>query len=264
MDMNSVSINGLWGWGCNLHRTPVGGRNWEYFSEDPYMSGKTLAGAVRGLLKGGRYSYIKHFCMNESEASKKEGFTFTTEQALRECYFKPFQMGIQEGGAVGIMTSFNRIGAVYSGGSEAAITGVARKEWGFKGAIITDWADQGGSYMSIDQQFRAGGDLGMNTSLNGYSGAKFTYNANATPRVQHQMKEVMHHVLYSWLRCQYLNKQYNENPDSKTKVVQTGSIESYKWYKTVLVDVNILLGGGALVFLLLAFIPVKEKKVKGE
>lgn len=264
MDMNSVSINGLWGWGCNLHRTPVGGRNWEYFSEDPYMSGKTLAGAVRGLLKGGRYSYIKHFCMNESEASKKEGFTFTTEQALRECYFKPFQMGIQEGGAVGIMTSFNRIGAVYSGGSEAAITGVARKEWGFKGAIITDWADQGGSYMSIDQQFRAGGDLGMNTSLNGYSGAKFSYNANATPRVQHQMKEVMHHVLYSWLRCQYLNKQYNENPDSKTKVVQTGSIESYKWYKTVLVDVNILLGGGALIFLLLAFIPVKEKKVKGE
>ena len=162
------------------------------------------------------------------------------------------------------MTSFNRIGAVYSGGSEASITGVARKEWGFKGAIITDWADQGGSYMSIDQQFRSGGDLGMNTSLNGYSGARFTYSASATPRVQHQMKEVMHHVLYSWLRCQYLNKQYNENPDSKVKVIQTASIESYKWYKTLLVDVNILLGGGALIFLLFAFIPVKEKKVKGE
>ena len=261
MDMNSVSINGLWGWGCNLHRTPVGGRNWEYFSEDPYMSGKVLAGAVKGLLKGGRYSYIKHFCMNESETNKKEGFTFTTEQAYRECYLKPFQMGIQEGGAVGIMTSFNRIGAVYSGGSEASITGVARKEWGFKGAIITDWADQGGSYMSIDQQFRSGGDLGMNTSLNGYSGARFTYNASATPRVQHQMKEVMHHVLYSWLRCQYLNKQYNENPDSKVKVIQTASIESYKWYKTLLVDVNILLGGGALIFLLFAFIPVKKKEL---
>ena len=262
MDMNSVSINGLWGWGCNLHRTPVGGRNWEYFSEDPYMSGKTLAGAVRGLLKGGRYSYIKHFCLNESETNKKEGFTFVTEQAYRECYLKPFQMGIQEGGAVGIMTSFNRIGAVYSGGSEASITGVARHEWGFKGAIITDWADQGGSYMSIDQQFRAGGDLGMNTYLNGYSEAKFTYSASATPRVQHQMKEVMHHVLYSWLRCQYLNKQHNENPESKTKVIQTASIESYKWYKTVLVDANIALGGGALVFLLLAFLPTKKKEPK--
>lgn len=260
MDMNSVSINGLWGWGCNLHRTPVGGRNWEYFSEDPFMSGKTLAGAVKGLLKGGRYSYIKHFCMNESETSKKEGFTFVTEQAYRECYLKPFQMGIQEGGAVGIMTSFNRIGALYSGGSEASITGVVRNEWGFKGAIITDWADNGGSYMSIDHQFRAGGDLGMNTSLNGYSGAKFNYNASATPRVQHQMKEVMHHVLYSWLRCQYLNKQYNENPESKVKVIQTASIESYKWYKTLLVDVNILLGGGALIFLLIAFLPVKKKE----
>ncbi len=260
MDMNSVSINGLWGWGCNLHRTPVGGRNWEYFSEDPYMSGKTLAGAVKGLLKGGRYCYIKHFCMNESETNKKEGFTFVTEQAYRECYLKPFQMGIQEGGAVGIMTSFNRIGALYSGGSEASITGVVRNEWGFKGAIITDWADKGGSYMSIDHQFRAGGDLGMNTSLNGYSGARFNYNANATPRVQHQMKEVIHHVLYSWLRCQYLNKQYNENPESKTKVIQTASIDSFKWYKTLLVDVNILLGGGALIFILFAFLPVKKKE----
>ena len=263
-DMNSVSINGMWGWGCNLHRTPVGGRNWEYYSEDPFISGKTIANAVKGLLKGGRYCYLKHFCMNESETRKKEGFTFTTEQALRECYFKPFQMAIQEGGAVGIMTSFNRIGAVYSGGSEASITGVARNEWGFKGAIITDWADLGGSYMSIDQQLRSGGDLGMNVELNGYSGARFTYSEQSTRRLQHQMKEVMHHVLYSWLRSQYLNKEYNENPESTTKVIQTASIESFKWWKMALVDVNILLGGGALIFVIMMFLPKTKKVAKGD
>ena len=263
IDMNSVSINGLWGWGCNLHRTPVGGRNWEYYSEDPYISGKTLAASVRGLLKGGRYSYIKHFCMNESETNKKEGFTFVTEQAYRECYLKPFQMAIQEGGAVGIMTSFNRIGAVYSGGSEASITGVVRMEWGFKGAIITDWADMGGSYMSIDQQLRAGGDLGMNVELNGYSGARFTYSESSTNRLQRQMKEAMHHVLYSWLRCQYLNKQYNDNPESTTKVIQKASIASFNWWKMLLVDVDILLGGAALIFVVMTFLPRVKKPEEG-
>ena len=263
IDMNSVSINGLWGWGCNLHRTPVGGRNWEYYSEDPFISGKTLAASVRGLLKGGRYSYIKHFCMNESETNKKEGFTFVTEQAYRECYLKPFQMAIEEGGAVGIMTSFNRIGAVYSGGSEASITGVVRNEWGFKGAIITDWADLGGSYMSIDQQLRAGGDLGMNVELNGYSGARFTYSESSPYRLQRQMKEAMHHVLYSWLRCQYLNKQYNENPASTTKVIQKATIESFNWWKMLLVDVDIILGGAALIFVVMAFLPKAKKPEEG-
>ena len=260
LDMNSVSINGLWGWGCNLHRTPVGGRNWEYFSEDPFISGSMLTYAVRGLLKGGRYSYIKHFCLNETETGKVEGFTFTTEQAYRECYLKPFQMAIQEGGAVGIMTSFNRIGAVYSGGSEASITGVARMEWGFRGAIITDWANNNG-YMSIDHQLRAGGDLGMNNDLNGYSGARFNYDQTATPRLQHQMKEAMHHVIYSWLRSQYLNKLYNENPDTDVKIIQTASIESFKWWKMALVDVNIVIGGAAAIFVIMAFLPRKKENL---
>ena len=157
------------------------------------------------------------------------------------------------------MTSFNRIGALYSGGSEASVTGVVRNEWGFKGAIITDWGDLNGNYMSIDQKVRAGGDLGMNCYLNG-GGVRFNYNASSTPRMQHQLKEVMHHVLYSWLRCQYLNKEYNDNPDSDIKVIQTASIESFKWYKMLIVDVNILLIGGCAVFVLFAWLPVKKKE----
>ena len=259
-DMVAVSINGLWGWGCNIHRTPVGGRNWEYFSEDPFISGTVLANAVKGLNNGGRYCYIKHFCLNESETNKVEGFTFTTEQALRETYLKPFQMGVQQGGALGIMTSFNRIGAVYSGGSEAAITGVARNEWGFKGSIITDWANNNG-YMCIDHQFRAGGDLGMNCSLNS-SGPRFDYSASATPRVQYQMREVAHHVLYTFLRSQYLNKEYNENPEATTKVVQSEVIQSWKWWKTAVVDLNVVLIGGALLFVALTFLPDKKKAPK--
>ncbi|MBO6285156.1 MAG: glycoside hydrolase family 3 C-terminal domain-containing protein, partial [Bacilli bacterium] len=258
-DMVSVSIHGLWGWGTNLHRTPVGGRNWEYFSEDSFISGKTLTAATKGLLKGGRYSYIKHLCLNESESGKVEGFTFVTEQAYRETYLKPFQMAIEDGGAVGVMTSFNRIGAVYSGGSEATITGVLRREWGFHGAIITDWANNGG-YMSIDHQLRAGGDLGMNNNLNGYEGARFTYSDASTPRLQQRMKDVVHHVAYSFLRSQYLNKLHNENPDSDVKVIQGAVIESFQWWKMLLIDVDILLGGGALLFVVMTFLPGKKKE----
>ena len=259
-DMISVGIHGLWGWGCNLHRTPVGGRNWEYFSEDPYLSGSVLSKACSGLLKGGRYSYIKHFCLNESETAKVEGFTFTTEQAYREAYLKPFQMAIEEGGAVGVMTSFNRIGAIYSGGSEASITGVLRGEWGFKGSIITDWANNGG-YMSIDHQLRAGGDLGMNNNLNGYSGATFDYSANGPIRLQRRMKDVVHHVVYTFLRSQYLNKEYNENPNTDSKIVQVASIESFAWWKMLIVDIDILLGGGALLFFVLTMLPAEKKEM---
>lgn len=257
-DMNSVGIAGLWGWGTNIHRTPVGGRNWEYYSEDPFISGSVLANSVKGLNKGGRYCYIKHFCLNETETGKVEGFTFTTEQALREIYLKPFQMAIEQGGALGIMTSFNRIGAVYSGGSEAAITGVVRGEWGFNGSIITDWANNNG-YMSIDHQLRAGGDLGMNVQLNG-AGTKFQYNENGSPRLQHQMKEAIHHVLYTWLRSQYLNKEYNENPETDVKVIQTAAIESWKWWRVALMDANIVIGGLLGLWVLTSFIPNGKKK----
>jgi len=256
-DMSNVGIFGLWGWGTNIHRTPVGGRNWEYYSEDPFISGQTLAHAVKGLNNGGRYNYIKHFCLNESESNKVEGFTFTTEQAYREIYLKPFQIAIEQGGALGIMTSFNRIGAVYSGGSEASLTGVVRGEWGFKGSIITDWANNGG-YMSIDHQLRAGGDLGMNNNLNGYKNAQFDYSANAPARLQHQMKEAMHHVLYTGLRSQYLNKVYNENPDMNDKVIPTGSIESWKWWRVLLVDADVLIGGLLVLWVVISFLPDKK------
>ncbi|MBE7088562.1 MAG: hypothetical protein E7370_03465 [Clostridiales bacterium] len=261
-DMTSVGINGLWGWGVNIHRTPVGGRNWEYYSEDPFISGTILLNAVKGLNKGGRYCYIKHFALNETESNKVEGFTFTTEQALREIYFKPFQMAIEQGGALGVMTCFNRIGAVYGGGSEAAIAGVIRGEWGFRGAIITDWANNGG-YMSIDDQLRAGGDLGMNTSLNG-AGTNFQYNANGPARLQYQMKEAMHHVLYAWLRSQYLNKEYNENPETNTQVIQTASVQSWQWWKVLLIDADVIIGGLCLIWVVTAFMPEENKVGKRE
>ncbi len=260
-DMASVGINGLWGWGTNIHRTPVGGRNWEYYSEDPFISGSVLANAVKGLNKGGRYCYIKHFCLNESESNKVEGFTFTTEQALREIYLKPFRMAIEQGGALGIMTSFNRIGAVYSGGSQAAIAGVVRGEWGFRGSIITDWANTGG-YMSIDHQLRAGGDLGMNTNLN--AGVRAEYSEKGTPRLQYQMKEAVHHVLYTWLRSQYLNKEYNENPETTEQVIQTASIESWKWWKTLLIDVDVALSGLCVLWVVMSFLPDKKSEQKEE
>ena len=102
----------------------------------------------------------------------------------------------------------------------------------------------------------------MNTKLN--SQVSFQYNENGSPRLQHQMKEAVHHVLYTWLRSQYLNKEYNENPDTESQVIQTASIESWKWWKTLLIDVDVAISGLCLLWVVMAFLPDKKSEKQEE
>lgn len=156
---------GYSGWyapAVNMHRSPFNGRNYEYYSEDSLLSGKMCGNTVSGALDAGVFCYVKHFLCNDGEAGvyRDSIYVWMTEQAVREVYLEPFRIIVEEFGASGIMTAYNRLGAVWAGGSEALLTGILRDEWGFQGAVITDYSDHH-EFMNGDQMLRAGGDLWM-------------------------------------------------------------------------------------------------------
>lgn len=126
--------------GCNIHRSPQGGRNNEYYSEDPLLSGKMSAAVTRGAQSKGLVVTVKHFAANEQETNRQSNglYTWMSEQSLREIYLEPFEISVKEGGAKGIMSAYNRIGDQWCGGSVALITDLLRNEWGFDGFVITD------------------------------------------------------------------------------------------------------------------------------
>ncbi|MBU4337451.1 MAG: glycoside hydrolase family 3 C-terminal domain-containing protein, partial [Actinobacteria bacterium] len=171
-------INGWYAPAANLHRSPFAGRNFEYYSEDPFLSGSMLTAVANGAAEKGVYAMLKHFALNEQETNRVNNgvATFATEQAIRELYLKPFEMAVknitmdvpyisdEDGtiatatvGATGVMSSFNRIGATWTGGSQALMTNVLRDEWGFQGFAITDFNLY--AYMNPNQAISAGTDL---------------------------------------------------------------------------------------------------------
>ena len=203
---------GYEGWyapSINLHRTPLGGRNYEYYSEDSYLSGSMGAKTVEGALDAGMYCYLKHLIAYEQDSMRDSLYTWMTEQALREVYLKPFKIAIQEGKASGIMTSYNRIGAVWTGGSEALIRNVVREEFGFKGAIITDYSDHH-EFMNMDQALRAGGDLWMDGMMN--NGAfKCETKSNSYKQA---LRTASKNIIYMWVNAGYENKTFNKTADT--------------------------------------------------
>ena len=126
--------------GCNIHRSPLGGRNNEYFSEDPLLSGKMSAAVTRGAQSKGLIVTVKHFDANDQETNRQSNglYTWLNEQSLREIYLEPFEISVKEGKAKGIMTAYNRLGNQWCGGSKALVTDLLRTEWGFDGYVITD------------------------------------------------------------------------------------------------------------------------------
>ncbi len=146
----------------NIHRTPFSGRNFEYYSEDPMISGAMAAEVIKGARSQGLYTQLKHFAVNDQETNRSGVCTWLTEQSLREIYLKPFEIAVKKGGAMGIMSSFNRIGSLWTGGDYRLLTEILRNEWGFRGMVITDFNTE--SFMDTKQMAYAGGDLNLATT----------------------------------------------------------------------------------------------------
>lgn len=149
----------------NIHRSPFGGRCFEYFSEDPLLVGKIGAAIVRGAQAKGLVCHIKHFALNEEDAHRLSVHTWCSEQAIREIYAKPFEIAVKEGGANGVMSALNCIGATWAGECEPLLTGLLREEWDFHGCVVTDFANM--KYQRCDFGVLAGNDLWLAPMGNG-------------------------------------------------------------------------------------------------
>lgn len=123
----------------NLHRSPLGGRNFESYSEDPLLAGRLGAAFVRGAQAAGVACTVKHFAGNESEDGRMIVDTVADERTLRELHLLPFELAVREGGALGVMTSYNRLNGEYCADSERLLAGVLRGDWGFDGFVVSDW-----------------------------------------------------------------------------------------------------------------------------
>ncbi|MEZ5143386.1 MAG: glycoside hydrolase family 3 N-terminal domain-containing protein [Acidimicrobiales bacterium] len=123
----------------NLHRSPLGGRNFESYSEDPLLAGRLGAAFVRGAQAAGVACTVKHFAGNESEDGRMIVDTVADERTLRELHLLPFELAVREGGALGVMTSYNRLNGEYCADSVRLLAGVLRGDWGFDGFVVSDW-----------------------------------------------------------------------------------------------------------------------------
>lgn len=153
--------------GCNIKRNPLGGRNFEYLSEDPYLAGKMAAAFIRGQQSTGAASSLKHFAANSQEYKRFSGDSQLDERTLREIYLTGFEIAVKEGKPATVMCAYNKINGTHCSDSKKLLTDILRTEWGFDGMVVTDW----GALNDRIRAFKAGCDLNMP------GGAKFMERA---------------------------------------------------------------------------------------
>ena len=139
IEMVSNKIDTLLGPGINIHRYPLNGRNFEYFSEDPLLTGKMAVAQIKALEKNNVTPTIKHLCANNRETARRLMNSVVSQRAMREIYLPAFEISVREGGARSIMSSYNRISGIYSAGNYDQNTVILREQWGFTGIVMTDW-----------------------------------------------------------------------------------------------------------------------------
>lgn len=156
-EANAQEVNILLGPGLNIKRSPLCGRNFEYFSEDPYLAGKMAAAYVQGIQSQGVYACPKHFAVNSQEFRRMAMNAVLDERTLREIYLTGFEIAVKEGKAKSIMSSYNEINGIYANENKHLLQEILRKDWGFDGIVITDWGGSNDHVKGVE----AGSNLEM-------------------------------------------------------------------------------------------------------
>lgn len=211
---------GNYGSGANIHRSPLGGRNFEYYSEDPFLTGTMASWHVSGAKSEGMFCYVKHIAMNDSDTIRNGRYIFGTEQALRQIYAKPFEIiakGARAFDADGnelhalkgnaYMASVDRIGTTRVTGSYAFLTEVVRNEWGFRGSIITDYY-QSGYVNDVDEGIRSGNDLMLNHAFEDKPGAEADFMDLSSPTYFYYLRQSAKNILWTYIDTKYCSEMY--------------------------------------------------------
>ena len=267
-----ASESGVSGWyapACNIHRSPFGGRNFEYYSEDTYLSGMMAANVIQGATNNGTYCYLKHFAVNETASIGTKAsaglYTWLTEQALREIYLKPFEIAVKVGEANAIMAAYNRIGATWCGGSYALMTGVLRDEWGFRGSVVTDAWTVGNDLYSMEQGVRVGTNMLLNSSRQPHG-----LKGISDPTTVNCLRESAHDILYTYCNTIYRQDKYieakanGENVDGDIFDVQISGKQAgraFPYWLVALITVDIVTMVGLTVWTYLIFLKKDKNKI---
>lgn len=153
----AAGVSVVLGPGCNIKRSPLGGRNFEYISEDPYFAGKMAAALIRGQQSTGASSSLKHFAVNSQEYKRQNGDSQLDERTFREIYLTAFELAVKEAQPGTVMCSYNKINGIHASDNKELLTDILRTQWGFDGLVVTDW----GALNDRIEGFKAGCDLNM-------------------------------------------------------------------------------------------------------
>ena len=253
----ALNIQGWYAPGCNVHRSPLGGRNFEYFSEDSYICGQFIAYTVKACTENGVYAYIKHFAGNDTDEGRNGQFIWMTEQSLRENWAKPGEIATKVGKANAFMISVDRVGATRATGSYALLTSLLRDEWGFRGSTITDYY-QGGNVNDIDEGIRAGNDLVLypNGPITLFEDYK---NPSAT--TVKALQKASHNILYTYIDTIDRTAKFTGVDMSET-MGQRREDNSGRWWRYLLYSLDGVIGVGFVVWagLSIYFTWFKKKK----
>ena len=257
VDGQNFGIAGIYAPGVNLHREYLNGRNYEYYSEDPILSGYLAAYLCLGAKSNGTSTYVKHLALYDSSPYTSQR-VWCTEQNFRESYMKPFEIAVKKGQASGIMVSFNKIGATWAGANQAMINGILRTEFGFKGVVVTDYDDGSDGNMVLKAGIRAG----VNTQLN----PKYE-NAGSNgvidkkdPVYMNLARDSAKSIIYAFCNnYRYAKTNTDKNMYSVDIAGPRTIKKGFDWWILVVVFINIIAFGLLIWRGLFNFVPVLQR-----
>ncbi len=189
---DEMDVSGWYAPAMNIQRSAFAGRNFEYYSEDGFISGKMAANAIQGAAESGVYAFMKHFALNDQETHRTDMLcTWTNEQAMREIYLKPFELSVKEGHCGAVMSAFNYIGNKYAAATSELQRDVLRDEWGFRGMVLTDYFG-GYGYQDADMLIRNGNDFCLTPQMIDFSTVTDQTSATSVLAMRQAAKNILY------------------------------------------------------------------------